>query len=377
MDLAFGSEHEELRRTVRAFLAATSPESEVRRLMESVRGHDQDVWARMGAQLGLQGLAIPEEYGGGGGGPVETGIVMEEMGRALLCAPYLSTCVLATRAILASGDRGAARELLPGIACGVTVATLAFSEPDRDWNAPARAAVRRSGTRLLLDGAKDLVLDGGTADLILVTAEGEAGPGLYAVPGDAGGLTRTPLSTLDPTRRLARLEFDGTPAHPVGGAGEAPRVLASALDHAAVALAAECVGGAGRMMETAVGHARERVQFGRPIGAFQAVKHACADMYVEVESARAAAQHAMWTAAGDTAALPAAAALAKSCCADAYMRVATETIQVLGGIGVTWEHPAHLYFRRAKVSQILFGDPGHHRETMVRLLAAATAPAAP
>jgi alkylation response protein AidB-like acyl-CoA dehydrogenase len=374
MDLVFSPEQEELRRTVRAFLAETSPEAEVRRLMDSPAGYDPDAWTRMGAQLGLQGLAVPEEYGGGGGGAVETGIVMEEMGRALLCAPYLATCVLAARAVLASGDPGAARELLPGIACGVTVATLAFHEPGRGWEPSARdVTVRRSGGRLLLHGVKDLVVDGCAADLVLVTAEGEEGTGLYAVPGDAEGMTRTALETLDPTRRLARLEFAGTPAHPVGGPDAGAAIVAGTLDHAAVALAAECVGGAQRMLETAVEHAKTRVQFGRPSGAFQAVKHACADMYIDVESARAAAHHAMWTAADPGGAgLGAAAALAKSCCADASMRVATETIQVLGGIGVTWEHPAHLYFRRAKSSQLLFGDTDRHRERMVSELEAAT-----
>ncbi|SEF58357.1 Acyl-CoA dehydrogenase [Thermomonospora echinospora] len=377
MDLTFSDEHEELRRTVRSFLEDTSPESEVRRLMESGNGYDPGVWARMGTQLGLQGLAVPEEYGGAGGGALETGIVLEEMGRALLCAPYLATCVLATQAILASSDAGAARELLPGISCGVTVATLAFTEPGRAWNAPASdVTVRRSGGRLLLDGTKDLVLDGALADLVLVTAADEQGTGLYAVAGDAAGLTRTSLNTLDTTRRLARLDFSGTPAHPVGTAGDGPRILARALEHASIALAAESVGGAQRMMELAVEHARTRVQFGRPIGAFQAVKHACADMYIDVESARATAHHAMWTAAESSADLDAdlaaAAALAKSCCADAYMRVATETIQVLGGIGVTWEHPAHLYFRRAKSSQLLFGDPTHHRNRLVDHIPAAT-----
>ncbi|MFC5751864.1 acyl-CoA dehydrogenase family protein [Actinomadura rugatobispora] len=378
MDLIFSPEQDELRRTVRAFLTETSPETEVRRLMVSATGYDRDAWTRMGAQLGLQGLAVPEEYGGGGGGAVETGIVLEEMGRALLCAPYLATGVMAVRAVLASGDEGAARELLPGIACGVTVATLAFQEPGRGWEPSARdVTVRRSGGRLLLHGVKDLVLDGCAADLVLVTAAGEEGTGLYAVAGDAEGMTRTGLDALDPTRRLARLEFEGTPALPVGAPGAGTAIVAQTLDHAAVALAAECVGGAQRMMETAVEHAKTRVQFGRPIGAFQAVKHACADMYIDVESARATAHHAMWTAAGpgpDAVADPrAAAALAKSCCADAFMRVATETIQVLGGIGVTWEHPAHLYFRRAKSSQLLFGDTDHHRESLVaRLEAAAT-----
>jgi alkylation response protein AidB-like acyl-CoA dehydrogenase len=371
MDFAFRDEHEDLRRTVRDYLRDKSPETEVRRLMESEQGYDPVVWAQMADQLGLQGLAVPEEYGGAGFGALETGLVLEEMGRALLCAPYLSTSVLATQAILASGDSGAARELLPPITCGVVIATVAFSEPSCGWDAPATdTTVRRTPGRWQLEGTKNLVLDGAQADLILVTAHGDAGVGLYAVSGEADGLRRTPLNTLDATRRLARLDFSGTPAYPLGGPGNGPRILARMLDHAAVGLAAEAAGGAQRVLEMAVEHAKTRVQFGRPIGAFQAVKHACADMYIEVESALSIAHYALWATADSEDELPAVAPLAKAACSDAYVRVVTETIQLLGGIGVTWEHPAHLYFRRAKGTQLLFGDPDQHRERLVQLMEA-------
>jgi alkylation response protein AidB-like acyl-CoA dehydrogenase len=371
MDFAFREEHEELRRMVRDYLGDKSPETEVRRLMESGRGYDPVVWAQMAGELGLQGLAVPEEYGGAGFGALETGVVLEEMGRALLCAPYLSTAVLAVQGILASGDSGAARELLPPITCGVTIATIAFSEPGRGWDEPPTGTtVRRTPGRWELAGAKNLVLDGAEADLILVTARGDAGVGLYAVSGEADGLRRTPLNTLDATRRLARLDFAGTPAYPLGGPDDGPRVLARVLDHAAVALAAEAAGGAQRVLEMAVEHARTRVQFGRPIGAFQAVKHACADMYVEVESALSIARYALWAAARSDGELPAVAPLAKAACSDAYVRVVTEAIQLLGGIGVTWEHPAQLYFRRAKGTQLLFGDPDQHRERLVQFMEA-------
>ncbi|MDN3357616.1 acyl-CoA dehydrogenase family protein [Actinomadura sp. DC4] len=351
----FSEEQDELRRTVRAFLRETSPETEVRRLIASASGYEPAVWTRMSGELGLHGLAVPAEYGGSGFGVLETGIALEEMGRALLCAPYLSTCVLAARAVLASEDAGAARELLPGIACGVTIATVALPPP-------GAVTVRRSDGRWLLNGTARLVVEGGLADLILVVGAAE---GVYAVSGDAGGLSRTPLSTLDPTRRLASLGFADTPAHPLGRAGDGPRIRSAVLDHAAMALAAESVGGMERVMELAVEHAGTRVQFGRPIGAFQAVKHACADMYVDVESARAAAHRALWSAAENASSASAAASLAKAYCTDAYIRVTTEAIQVLGGIGVTWEHPAHLYFRRAKSSQLLFGDSDHHRDRLV------------
>lgn len=370
MDLTFSDEQEELRSVVRAFLRDVSPQEEVRRLMETPSGHDAAVWTKMGAQLGLQGLAVPEDLGGAGAGPLEVGIVAEEMGRTLFGAPFLSTCVLAVQAILAAGDPGCSRELLPGIACGVTTATVAFSEPGRPWDAPAEhTAVRRADGHWLLDGAKELVLDGAHADLVLVTARGEQGVGLYAVSGDAAGLTRTPTRTLDPTRKLARLEFSATPAHPVGRGDAGTRILARVLDHASTMLAAEAVGVAQHLLGTTVAHVKDRVQFGRPIGAFQAVQHACAHMYVEVESARAAAHHALWAAAADSPDLPLAAGLAKAYCTDAAMRVATEAVQLLGGIGVTWEHPAHLYFRRAKSSQLLFGSTDLHRDALVRRLA--------
>ncbi|WP_106401683.1 acyl-CoA dehydrogenase family protein [Actinocorallia populi] len=369
MDLTFSDEQKDLQSVVRAFLHDVSPEEEVRRLMQTPSGYDAEVWTKMSDQLGLQGLAVPEDLGGAGAGALEVGIVAEEMGRALFGAPFLSTCVLATQAILAADDPGCSRELLPGIACGVTVATLAFTEPGRPWDAPAeRTTVRRSGGRWLLDGAKELVLDGAHADLVLVTARGEQGVGLYAVSADAAGLTRTPSRTLDPTRKLARLEFAGVPAHPVGPEDAAGRILSRVLDHASAVLAAEAVGVAQHLLDVVVAHVKDRVQFGRPIGAFQAVQHACAHMYVEVESARAAAHHALWSAAAGSPDLPLAASLAKACCTDSAMRVAAEAIQLLGGIGVTWEHPAHLYFRRAKSSQLIFGGTDQHRDALVRRL---------
>jgi len=363
MGFAFREEHEELRRVVRNYLADKSPETEVRRLMESERGYDPVVWAQMADQLGLQGLSVPQEYGGAGLGAVETGVVMEEMGRALLCAPYLSTAVLAVQSILASADSGAARELLPPITCGVTIATIAFSEPGRGYDEPpAGTIVRRTPGRWQLDGTKNLVLDGAEADLILVTARGDAGVGLYAVSGEADGLRRTPLDTLDATRRLARLDFAGTPGYPLGGPADGTRVLARVLEHAAVALAAEAAGGAQRVLEMALEYASTRC----PIGARQAARDACADMHAQVASALAIAHHALWAAAGSDRELPAVAALAKAACSDAYARVVTETVQLLGGLSVTREHPAHLYFGRAKGTRLLFAEPGRHRSQSAR-----------
>ncbi len=371
MDFAFSDEQEELRRTVRGFLADKSPESEVRRLMETVEGYDPKLWQQMGEQLGLQGLAIPEEYGGAGFTFLELGVVLEEMGRALLCAPYFSTAVLAAYTLLLSGDEAAKEQYLPGLASGETIGTLALTEEDGRWDASGLTlAASRSGGEWTLSGTKMFVLDGHTADLVLVAArtggEGTDGISVFAVDAEASGLTRTPLTTLDQTRKQARLTFDATPARLVGTEGAAWPVLSQVLDLAAVALAAEQVGGAARVLEMSVEYAKVRVQFGRPIGSFQAIKHKCADMLVEVESAKSAAYYGLWAGSERNDELPTVASLAKAYCSDAYVHCAAENIQIHGGIGFTWEHPAHLYFKRAKSSQLFFGDPTYHRELLAQ-----------
>ncbi|HZB71646.1 MAG TPA: acyl-CoA dehydrogenase family protein, partial [Acidimicrobiales bacterium] len=277
MNFAFSEEQEELRRTVRSFLEQKSPESEVRRLMETTEGYDPAVWEQMGSQLGLQGLHVPEEFGGSGYSYVELIVVLEEMGRALLTAPYFSTVVLAANALIHSGDDAAKKELLPGIASGETIATLAFTEENGRWDeAGITMTAKKGGDGYVLDGTKMFVLDGHTADVVLVAARSDAGVSLFSVAGDASGLTRTPLSTMDQTRKQARLEFSGTPAKLVGADGEGWATLERVLDLAAVGLAAEQVGGAQYCLEMAVQYAKDRVQFGRPIGSFQAIKHKCA-----------------------------------------------------------------------------------------------------
>jgi alkylation response protein AidB-like acyl-CoA dehydrogenase len=319
----------------------------------------------MAGPLGLQGLSVPEAFGGQGFGPVELGIVLEEMGRALLCAPYLSTAVLAVQTLLEAGDTAAQRALLPRIASGEAIATLAFAEPNAGWDVSRiETTATREGAAWKIEGTKLYVLDGHSADVVLVAARTHAGVSLFSLAGDASGLTRTPLVTLDPTRKQARLDFDGVRATPVGADGAGERVLARVLELAAVALAAEQVGGAQRCLEMAVAYAKQRVQFGRPIGSFQAIKHKCADVLLEVESARSAAYYAAWCAADRSEELPAVAALAKAYCSDAFCHAAAENIQVHGGIGFTWEHPAHLYYRRAKSTALLFGDPVAHRERL-------------
>jgi alkylation response protein AidB-like acyl-CoA dehydrogenase len=367
VNFAFSEEQEELRKAVRRFLDDKSPEAEVRRLMDTTEGYDPAVWSQMADQLGLQGLIIPEEFGGSGYTYVELIVVLEEMGRALLCSPYFSSVALAANLLLVAGDDSAKKDYLPGIASGSTIATVALAEASGRWDEEGvTLEASGSGGSWALSGEKLYVLDGHTADLILVAARSGSGISVFAVDKGASGLTATPLSTMDQTRKQAKLTFDDTPGRLVGADGSGWASISKMLDLAAVALAAEQVGGAQKVLDMAVEYAKVRVQFGRPIGSFQAIKHKCADMLLEVESAKSAAYYAGWAAAEDNDELPVVASLAKSYCSEAYFHATAENIQIHGGIGFTWEHPAHLYFKRAKSSELLFGDPTYHRELLAQ-----------
>jgi alkylation response protein AidB-like acyl-CoA dehydrogenase len=366
MNFAFTEEQEQLRGFVRSFLEDKSPESAVRELMETERGYDEAVWKQMAEQLGLQSLVIPEAYGGQGFGFVELGVVMEEMGRALLCAPFFSG-VLASQAIIHSGDGDAMGTHLPGVASGETIAALAFTEESGKWNESGiTMEAATSGGGYALSGVKSFVIDGHLADLLVVAARTDAGVTLFTVAGDATGVTRETLNTMDQTRKQARITFDDTPATLIGTDGAGWDTMTTVLDLAAVALAAEQVGGAQFVLDMAVQYAKDRIQFGRPIGSFQAIKHKCADMLLEVESAKSAAYYGLWCASELNDELASVASLAKAYCSEAYFHAAAENIQIHGGIGFTWEHPAHLYFKRAKSSELMLGDPAYHRELLAQ-----------
>jgi alkylation response protein AidB-like acyl-CoA dehydrogenase len=354
----FNQVHEDLRAAVRALLEDVSNEAHVRQHMESEEGFDPRAWSAM-AEMGLLGLGVPEELGGSGGGPLEIGIVGEEAGRALLVSPWFSTVVLAATALVQSGDDLAVKEHLSGICSGQIVATVAAG-PD------IAVRARSVDGEWVLDGTAEFVLDGRRADLILVAAQDVDGSSLFAVSGRARGLERTALPTLDMTRKQASLTLDNVPAQLIGGPGEAPEVLRPVLRLAAAVIAAEQAGGAARVLEMTVAYAKERHQFGRPIGSFQAIKHHCAGMLVQVDSATSAAHQALKSIddAGPEADL--VSSLAKAWCSDAYYEVSEMAIQVHGGIGFTWEHPAHLYFKRARSSSVLFGDARHHRELVAQ-----------
>jgi alkylation response protein AidB-like acyl-CoA dehydrogenase len=365
MNLGVSEEHEELRASVRRFLADRAPMARVRELMETDDGLDRAVWDQAGRQLGLQGLAVPEAYGGAGFTFAEQAIVLEELGAALYTGPYLASAVLAATALLASPDEGARRELLPAIASGQTIATLAFAEDSGSWDPASIAATAvKNGTGWKLNGHKSFVLDGAAAALILVVAGTDAGLSLFAVEAGSAGLTRAALPALDQTRKLGRLEFAGVSAALVGAPGDAAAVLDRTLDIAAIALAAEQLGGAQRVLDMAVEYAKIRQQFGRPIGSFQAIKHRCADLLLEVESLRSAVSYAAAAVSSSPGEIPVLASLLKAYASETYFHAAAENIQVHGGIGFTWEHDAHLYFKRAKSSELFLGDGAYHRERL-------------
>jgi len=372
MQYAFTTEQREFRAVLRRFFGQTSPPSAVRRLMETEAGWDAAHWRDLNTQLGLCGVHVPEAYGGMGFGLVELGIVLEEMGRALVCAPFFSSAVLATNAILNGADEAQKQALLPELVAGDKVAALAFTEPDGQWDLSRVATTAQQvGGAYRLTGVKSFVVDGHTADLLIVLARspgsvGQSGLSLFAVRGDAGGLTRTPLQTLDPTRKLARIEFAGVEAELLGAPEQAAGPFAKTLAQAAAMLANEMVGGAERLRESALDYANLRVQFGRPVSSFQAMKHKQAEMLVDVELAKSAAYQAAQAAADDQADLPALASLAKASASEAYLQTAIHTIQIHGGVGFTWENDTHLWFKRAKSSEVLLGDSTWHREQMMR-----------
>jgi alkylation response protein AidB-like acyl-CoA dehydrogenase len=367
MMFGVSAEQQELRASVRRFVADRAPLPRVRELMDSADGLDRAVWDQAGTQLGLQGIAIPEEYGGSGFSFAEQAIVLEELGAGLYGGPYLASAVLAATALLVSTDESARQAYLPGIATGRTIATLAFTEDDGSWEpAATRLAAVKHGDGWALDGHKSFVLDGQSAGLILAVAVTDGGLSLFAVDADAPGLTSIPLPALDQTRKLARLELDSAAARLIGAPGEAAAVLDRTLDVAAVALAAEQLGGAQRALDMAVEYAKVRHQFGRAIGSFEAIKHRCADLLLEVESLRSAVAYAASAVADDSGEIPVVASLVQAYASQTYFHVAAENIQIHGGIGFTWEHDAHLYFKRAKSSELFLGDGSYHRERLAQ-----------
>jgi alkylation response protein AidB-like acyl-CoA dehydrogenase len=369
VQLVLDAEHGELRATVRKFLSDHAPLAKVREAMISELGYDANLWRRMADELGILGLTVPEELGGAGAGHIERAIVQEELGRHLTPSPFLASAVLATDLLLALDDPAARSDLLPRMTGGELIAAVAIAEDRGVWASGGATAARGSAEQWLLTGSKAAVIAGDIADVLLVYARAEAGPAWFLVKAaDAPqGLRRTTLTTLDPTRRLARIDFDATPATMLLS-GDPVDVVNRVFNLGGVALAAEQLGGLERILQLTVEYAKVRIQFGRPIGSYQAVKHGCADMYCDWELGQSALRYASWSADHAPEELPAAAALALAYLGPAYFRAATGGVQYHGGIGFTWEHDAHLYYKRAKSTELLFGSPSLHRSKLASCL---------
>jgi len=356
--------------SVKRLLADRSAEADVRRSMDLPRGFDPDLW-RLLSELGVVGLLVDQAYGGVGAGPEELERVMEEAGAFLLCAPLLSSGVLAAGLIQALGDEADKARLLPSIADGSRIATVALAGRRGGWTADDVAVSAQSARdNWLLNGDARFVTHGQVADLILVVARAPDGLAVFEADAGASGLAIEALPTFDHTLRLADMSFEATPARRLASSRPAWEAIEDALDLARVALAGEQAGGARRVLELTVDYAKTRVQFGRSIGSFQAIKHMAADLLLESESAISAARAAARALAEGVPDAKAAINLAAFACADAFVQVAATGIQMHGGIAFTWAHPAHLYLRRARADTQLFGAPHVYRERYLEALGA-------
>jgi alkylation response protein AidB-like acyl-CoA dehydrogenase len=374
LDFGFSDEQEMLRQSARGLLEKECPGTAVRRLMDDERGYDPDLWRKF-AELGWLGMVIPEEFGGAGLSYVDLVLVLEEMGAVVLPSPFIWTLMFA-EAIDRAGGANQKKQFLPAIAEGKLIATIAWQEPSGSWSPGGIAMTAKAdGGGFVLDGVKLFVNDGHIADYYLVAARvgGSGGDGitLFAIDAQRAGLTVTPLKTMDQTRKLSELKFTGvkaTAADVVGVAGAGWKTLSEVLDRGKVMLAAEMMGGAQHVLDMTVDYAKVRVQFGRPIGSFQAVQHKCANMMVDIEGAKSAVYYASWAVSNDHPEAALSASVAKAAASDAYRRVSSEGIQLHGGIGFTWDHDLHLYFKRAKSAEFTFGDAAWNRELVAQAI---------
>lgn len=368
MDFGFSEEQKLLRQSAADFLGNECPMSYVRRMMEDERGYSDEVWGKM-AELGWPGLIVPEEYGGAGLSLVDLAVVLEEMGKVVLPGPFFSTVALGGVCVETAGSAEQKTTLLSGMAAGRTKLTLAVLEEHARWDVSGiRLAAEKDGDGYLLNGLKLFVPDAHTADYIVCAGRTSDGVTLFLVDRRQSGVGTRLLKSMDQTRKLCEVSLDGVRVGAeslLGEPGQGWTLLSDVLNRTKVALCAEMCGGAQRVLDMSVEYAKLREQFGRPIGTFQAIQHTCADMLVQVESAKSATYYAAW-AVTNRAAAALAAATAKACCSDAFREVTSKGIQVHGGIGFTWEHDLHLYFKRAKGSEVAFGDAAWNREIVAR-----------
>ncbi|WP_078287629.1 acyl-CoA dehydrogenase family protein [Mycobacterium sp. D16R24] len=363
-EFEFTEEHGDLRSLVRSWCERVWTPEHVRQIADAGTV-DLDAWHALGSELGVVGLSLPEEYGGGGLGVIELSIVAEELGRTLACLPWISSAALGATALAASGDSDALAEWVPALASGDKTITLAGGRTRLADAVTVSAESDADGWKLT--GDAEHVPDGATADVILVLADTDSGPTLFAVDGNASGVDRHALATLDLTRRQANIHFDSTPARVVGEQGQGADVVTTALDVAATVLAAEQAGIAAYMLDVTTEYAKSRIQFGRTIGSFQAVKHRLADMAAAAGNVRGAAYHAAWSHDDPSLDDPAlASSIAQQVASAGAVEVTAKAIQSHGGIGFTWEHAAHLYYKRAVSNSALFGGRAIHAERIAK-----------
>ena len=377
MDFGFSQEQEMLRATARKFLDNECTSTFVRARMEEPAGVTDEFWVKL-AEQGWLGLVYPEEYGGTALGFVDLTVLMEEMGRCVMPGPFVSTVLLGGLAILEAGSLAHKKEWLPRIATGEAKAALAWTEPNARWDAAGVTATAREGKGgVVLTGTKLFVLDAHTADVLVVvarTAEGKSpdgGVSLFLVPKGAKGMTVKLLPTMDATRKLCEVNLKDVTVGAdavLGTKGGGWPPLARVIERATVALCAEMCGGAQKVLDMTTEYAKIRIAFGKPIGTYQGVKHKAADMLVDVENAKSLAYYAAWAVDENAPEAPLAVSMAKAYASDAYRKVSATGIQLHGGIGFTWEHDLHLYFKRAKSSEFTFGDATYHRERVAQLI---------
>lgn len=375
-EFTFTDEQRHLRSAVRSFCTENFDERDVRQLMESDRGVDPAVWSRLGSELGVLGLGVSMDTGGAGGSLVDQAVAVEEFGACLACGPLFGTVYLSIPALAACPSSATRDSLLTSLVDGGQTAAFAVTDRAGAFDADYVAVTAGAGSDCALNGTVERVVDAGGADYLVVAARGPDGVGLYAVDASASGVERNPLVTLDLTRPQATVRFRGADARRVAGPDETPRVIAHALQVGSALLAAEQVGASQHLLNLAVEYAKTRMQFGRHIGSFQAVKHRLADMLVDLEHARSTAYHAVWALAEESPGSALAVSIAQATCSAAFSRIAADTIQVHGGIGFTWEHQAHLYFKRAATDAVLLGSAEQHRSRVAELVLD-TASAAP
>ncbi len=375
MDFGFSEEQEMLRESARQFLESECPMTYVRQMMDDEVGYSEEQWQKM-AELGWLGLIFPEQYSGAGLDLVDLVVVLEEMGRCVMPGPFFATVLLGGSAIQFGGSDAQKRAYLPRIIDGSLKTTLAHLEESARWDADGiQLRATASGNGYRLSGTKLFVPDAHNAGLLVVAARtggsGTDGITLFLVDGKAAGLKIRTLKTMDQTRKLCEVRFDDVEVGAdavLGEVGKAWPILDAVVDRAKVAISAEMCGGAQKVLDMSVEYAKVREQFGKPIGSFQAIQHKCANMMVQVESAKSATYYAAWAVANGVDEAHLTACMAKAYCSDAYRFVSGEGIQIHGGIGFTWEHDMHLYFKRAKGSEVTFGDATWNRELVAQLV---------